>query len=63
MTNIAFLNDIIRDTYYVVMRRKKNSNHDKLEILRRFLKVKYNITIGMESLKRRDKEYKEQSKG
>jgi hypothetical protein len=45
------------------MKRKKNSNHDKLEILRRFLKVKYNITIGMESLKRRDKEYKGQNKG
>jgi len=63
MTNIAFLNDIIKDTYYVVMKKKMNSNHDKLEILRRFLKMKYNITIGMESLKRRDKEYKEQSKG
>jgi hypothetical protein len=36
----------------------RETNHDKLVLLKRFLKIKYNISIGIESLKRRDADYK-----
>jgi len=52
----TFLNDIIRDSYFIIMNRE--TNHDKLVLLKRFLKIKYNISIGIESLKRRDADYK-----
>jgi hypothetical protein len=39
---------------------KRETNHDKLVLLKRFLKIKYNISIGMESLKRRDADYKKE---
>lgn len=50
------LNDIIKDSYFIVM--KKKSSHDKLELLRRFLKIKYNISVGIDSLRKRDEVYK-----
>lgn len=50
------LNDIIKDSYFIVM--KKKSSHDKLELLRRFLKMKYNISVGIDSLRKRDEVYK-----
>jgi len=40
---------------------KKNTSHDKLELLKRFLKIKYNISISIKSLKMRDKQYKKKS--
>lgn len=54
----TFLNDIIRDSYFIIMKRE--TNHDKLVLLKRFLKIKYNISVGMESLKRRDADYKKE---
>ena len=56
----TFLNDIIKDSYFIVMKRE--TTHDKLTLLRRFLKMKYNISIGMESLKKRDSDYKKGTK-
>ena len=54
----AFLNDIIRDSYFIIMKRE--TTHDRLVLLKRFLKIKYNISIGIESLKKRDLEYQKE---
>jgi len=51
----AFLDDIIKDSYFIIMKRE--TTLDKLALLKRFLKMKYNISIGIEALKRRDLEY------
>lgn len=56
MTTI--LNDIIKDSYFIIM--KRDTKHDKLVLLKRFLKIKYNISIGIDSLRRRDAEYKKE---
>ena len=56
---INIVDDIIKDSYFVVM--KKNTSLDKLELLKRFLKIKYNISISIKSLKMRDKQYKKKS--
>jgi hypothetical protein len=59
MKTMTILNDIIRSTYNVVMRR--NTSHNKLEFLRRVLKYKYNISIGIDALEKREQEYKRKS--
>jgi hypothetical protein len=46
------LNDIIQDAYVIIMKRK--TSHDKLEVLRRFLKQKYNISVTRSTLEKRD---------
>lgn len=60
MKTVGLLNDIIKDSYYAVMRYK--SSHNKLEFLRRFLKHKYNISIGIDALRKRDEEYRKGKK-
>lgn len=55
---LGVVNDIIKDSYFIVM--KKNTSIDKLELLKRFLKIKYNVNITIESLKMRDKHYKKE---
>jgi hypothetical protein len=53
---INIVDDIIKDSYFIVM--KRNTSLDKFELLKRFLKIKYNISISTKSLKMRDKQYK-----
>lgn len=53
---LGIVDDIIKDSYFVVM--KRNTSLDKLELLKRFLKIKYNVSITIKSLKMRDKQYK-----
>ena len=50
--------DIIRATYCVIITRK--SNFDKLVVLQRYLKMKYNISVGIDSLEKREKEWQNQ---
>ena len=50
--------DIIKSSYCVVM--KKNTSINKLELLRRFLKFKYRISMNKESIEKRDKEWKKE---
>jgi hypothetical protein len=56
MKAVTMFNDIIKSTYNVVMKRK--TSHNKIEFLRRVLKYKYNISIGIDALEKRDQEYK-----
>jgi hypothetical protein len=56
---INIVDDIIKDSYFIVM--KRNTSLDKFELLKRFLKIKYNISISTKSLKMRDKQYKKKS--
>jgi hypothetical protein len=55
---LGIVDDIIKDSYFVVM--KRNTSLDKLELLKRFLKIKYNVSITIKSLKMRDKQYKKE---
>lgn len=55
---LGIVDDIIKDSYFIVM--KRNTSLDKLELLKRFLKMKYNIAITIKSLKMRDKQYKKE---
>jgi len=55
---LGIVDDIIKDSYLIVM--KRNTSLDKLELLKRFLKIKYNISITIRSLKMRDKQYKKE---
>ena len=55
---LGIVDDIIKDSYFIVM--KRNTSLDKLELLKRFLKIKYNIAITIKSLKMRDKQYKKE---
>lgn len=58
MKSIAFLNDIIRASYLAVMRRK--TSHNRLELLRRYLKYKYNISVTLETLQKRHDNYQKE---
>jgi hypothetical protein len=55
---LGIVDDIIKDSYLIVM--KRNTSLDKLELLKRFLKIKYNVAITIRSLKMRDKQYKKE---
>ena len=55
---LGIVDDIIKDSYFIVM--KRNTSLDKLELLKRFLKIKYNVSITIKSLKMRDKHYKKE---
>ena len=55
---IGIVDNIIKDSYFIVM--KRNTSLDKLELLKRFLKMKYNVAITIKSLKMRDKQYKKE---
>lgn len=55
---LGIVDDIIKDSYFIVM--KRNTSLDKLELLKRFLKIKYNVAITIRSLKMRDKQYKKE---
>jgi hypothetical protein len=55
---LGIVDDIIKDSYFIVM--KRNTSLDKLELLKRFLKIKYNVAITIKSLKMRDKQYKKE---
>lgn len=55
---LGIVDDIIKDSYFVVM--KRNTSLDKLELLKRFLKIRYNVSITIKSLKMRDKQYKKE---
>lgn len=55
---LGIVDDIIKDSYFIVM--KRNTSLDKLELLKRFLKMKYNVAITIKSLKMRDKQYKKE---
>ena len=48
--------DVIKSSYCVIM--KKNTTVNKLELLRRYLKFKYRISMNKETLEARDKEWK-----
>lgn len=52
--------DIIKATYCVIVTRK--SNFDKLVVLQRYLKLKYNISVGIDALKKREEEWKKEKK-
>jgi hypothetical protein len=53
---MELLDDIIKDGYIRVM--KKKTALDKLELLRRFLKMRYNISISKLTLEKRHKVWK-----
>jgi hypothetical protein len=55
---LGIVDNIIKDSYFIVM--KRNTSLDKLELLKRFLKMKYNVAITIKSLKMRDKQYKKE---
>jgi hypothetical protein len=48
--------DVIKSSYCVIM--KKNTTVNKLELLRRYLKFKYRISMNKEAIEARDKEWK-----
>jgi len=52
--------DIIKASYCIVMIRKTNIN--KLELLQRYLKLRYNISIGLDTLEKRKKEWEKEKK-
>jgi hypothetical protein len=52
--------DIIKASYCIVMIRKTNIN--KLELLQRYLKMRYNISIGIDTLEKRKKEWEKEKK-
>jgi hypothetical protein len=52
--------DIIKASYCMVMIRKTNIN--KLELLQRYLKMRYNISIGIDTLEKRKKEWEKEKK-
>jgi hypothetical protein len=58
MKTIAFLNDILRASYLAVMRKK--TSHNKLELLRRYLKYKYNISVSLDTLEKRHENYQKE---
>jgi hypothetical protein len=50
--------DIIKTSYFLVMKKKTTLN--KLELLRRYLKFKYRIDINEDSIEARDIEWKKE---
>ena len=50
--------DIIKTSYFLVMKKKTTLN--KLELLRRYLKFKYRIDINEDSIEARDSEWKKE---
>lgn len=52
--------DIIKASYCIVMTRRTNIN--KLELLQRYLKIRYNISIGIDTLEKRKKEWEKEKK-
>jgi hypothetical protein len=58
MKTVAFLNDIIRASYLAVMRKK--TSHNRLELLRRYLKYKYNISVSLDTLEKRHENYQKE---
>lgn len=51
--------DVIKSSYCVIM--KKNTTVNKLELLRRYLKLKYRINMNKEAIEARDKEWKKEN--
>lgn len=52
--------DIIKASYCVVMTKRTNIN--KLELLQRYLKMRYNISVGIDTLEKRKKEWEKEKK-
>lgn len=52
--------DIIKASYCVVMNKRTNIN--KLELLQRYLKMRYNISVGIDTLEKRKKEWEKEKK-
>jgi hypothetical protein len=50
--------DIIKASYCVVMAKRGNIN--KLELLQRYLKMRYNISVGIDTLEKRKKEWEKE---